>query len=363
LPPTPPIAVDDELLELLSGANFALGRLDASAEILPNPDLFVGMYVRKEAVLSSQIEGTQASLTDILEFEALRTSRGGSDVAQVVNYVQAVNYGLARLPNIPISNRLIREIHKVLLTGVRGEDKSPGEFRRTQNWIAGGGNDISDAIFVPPPPIEVQNAMNNLEAYIHRQDSTPVLIKAGLIHSQFESIHPFLDGNGRMGRLLITFYLCERRVLARPILYLSAYLKQHRQTYYDSLQRVRDSGDWEQWLKFFLTAIRDVAGEASGSAHEIVLMRERHRQQVQEQMGGSLHALQLLDYLFQNPYVAVSTAADRLDVSFPTANSLVSNLVDEGLLTEITGRQRDRVFAYSSYIELLSKGTELPSPA
>ena len=241
--------------------------------------------------------------------------------------------------------------------GIRGEDKSPGEFRRSQNWIAGLGNDIGDAIFVPPPPNEVQRAMSNLEAYIHQEDPTPVLIKAGLIHSQFESIHPFLDGNGRMGRLLITFYLCQQHVLARPILYLSAYLKQHRQTYYELLQGVRDSGDWEQWLKFFLTAVMDVAREAYESAHEIVLMRERHRHHIQEQMGGSLHALQLLDNLFQNPYVAVSTAAERLNVSFPTANNLVSNLVDEGLLTEITGRARDRVFAYSSYVELLNQGT------
>ncbi len=363
LPPNPALLIDDEFLDILSKADQAIGRLDASADMLPSPDLFVAMYVRKEALLSSQIEGTQASLTDVLEYELMQARRGvRRDVAEVINYVAAMNHGLNRLKELPLCNRLLREIHAQLLTDVRGEDKSPGEFRRSQNWIVGSARDIPSAVFVPPPPAEVDGAMGQLEAFLHNDTASPVLIKAGLIHSQFETIHPFLDGNGRMGRLLITFFLCQQSVLTRPILYLSAHFKQHRQEYYDRLQAVRDTGDWEQWLKFFLRAVFEVSREAADTAHEILVLRDKHRQMVREAAKGSANGLRLLDHLYQLPYITVPHAAELIGVSYPTANSLMGTLTELGLLKEITGQRRDRVFRYDAYISLLEKGTEVPAP-
>jgi Fic family protein len=361
LPPDPPLKIDDELLNVLSKADQALGRLDASADMLPNPDLFVSMYVRKEAVLSSQIEGTQASLTDVLEYEVSQIRKGVSpDIDEVVNYIKAMNYGLERLKALPLSNRLTREIHRQLLSGVRGEEKSPGEFRKSQNWI--GGRNPTEALYVPPPPYEMEQALGDLEKYIHSDSPMPVLMKTGFIHSQFETIHPFLDGNGRMGRLLITFFLCQQGVLKRPLLYLSAYFKQHRDEYYNRLQAVRDTGDWEQWLKFFLTAIWRVSQEASATAQQILALRENHRQMIQELTPGSSKGLELLDELYLHPYTTVDMTATDLKVSYPTANTLIGELVFLGILTEITGRQRNRVFVYEQYLDLLKKGTEASIP-
>ena len=252
--------MDGELLRALSNADLALGRLEGAAAILPNPDLFVGMYVRQEAVLSSQIEGTQASLADLLEFEmGVRAQRGDSDVAEVVNHVRAMNYGLQRLSNLPLCLRLIREIHDQLLRGVRGQERQPGEFRRTQNWIGAARVPLAAALFVPPPPDPMTQALGNLERFMHDREY-PVLLRAGLIHAQFETIHPFLDGNGRVGRLLITFLLCEQRVMSRPLLYLSHFLRRHRGEYYERLQAIRDEGDWEGWLKFFLRGVKETSG-------------------------------------------------------------------------------------------------------
>jgi Fic family protein len=354
LPPDPALVKDDELFVIHSKADQALGRLDASADMLPNPDLFVSMYVRKEAVLSSQIEGTQASLADVLEFEASHARRGSrTDVAEIVNYVGAMNYGLERLKNFPLSNRLLREIHGKLLAGVRGSEMTPGEFRTSQNWIGGEHTLLANAAFVPPPPHEMDRAMGQLESYLHSDLAESVLVKSALIHGQFETIHPFLDGNGRMGRLLITFFLCQQGVLQRPLLYLSAYLRQHQQEYYDRLQAVRDSGDWEGWLKFYLTAVWRVAEEAYSAAREIITIRERHREAIQERMTGSTNGIELLDLLYQQPYMSVTMAADLLGVSFPTANGLIHSLEELGVLEEITGQERNRIFRYAPYIRLL----------
>ena len=358
LPFDPPMQMNEELISTLSKADQALGRLDASADILPNPDLFVHMYVRKEAVLSSQIEGTQASLTDLLEYEAsMARRRLQGDVVEVANYVRAMNYGIERLGELPLSNRLLREIHAELLKGVRGSNKLPGEFRSSQVWIGPSEKSgPSTAVFVPPPAHEVERAIGDLESYIHKDVPTPVLIKAGLVHSQFETIHPFLDGNGRMGRLLITFLLCQQGVLKRPLLYLSAYFKEHRDEYYSRLQAVRDSGDIEGWLQFFLTAVWRVSDEAAETARQILAVREQHRLLVQSQVAGSVHGLELLDSLYEHPYTTVNIAARILGVSYPTANNLISNFANLELIQEITGQTRDRIFKYSSYLDLLERG-------
>ncbi|HEY0839483.1 MAG TPA: Fic family protein, partial [Vulgatibacter sp.] len=303
LPPEPSVQIAGELQRLLSEADRALGRLDGSVQTLPNPDLFVYMYVRKEAVLSSQIEGTQSSLQDLLAAEAHVLGRDRPrDVDEVVNYVRAMKHGLARLSELPVSVRLIREIHTELLRGVRGSHLTPGELRRSQNWIGPGGCTLAEATFVPPPPAEVPAALGALEAFLHREDDVPLLVKIGLAHAQFETIHPFLDGNGRVGRLLITFLLCERGVLYKPVLYLSHYFKRHRQRYYEALQAVRDDGDFEGWLAFFLRGVAEVSVEAADTARRILELREAHRRAITERMGraaGNGH--RVLEWLYEQP--------------------------------------------------------------
>jgi Fic family protein len=343
---------------LLSQADRALGGLDGSTTVLPNPDLFVYMYVRKEAVLSSQIEGTQASLMDVVEFESNAAESGiQGDVEEVVNYVAAMNYGLNRLKELPLSLRLIREIHEKLLTGVRGGDKNPGEFRSSQNWVGPPGSRPDTARHVPPPPYEMQGALDNLEKYIHDEAPVPLLIKAGLVHCQFETIHPFLDGNGRVGRLLITFLLCERGVLQRPLLYLSHYFKQNRTEYYDRLQAVRDTGDWESWLKFFLRGVAIVAQEAAATARRVEDLREEDRRRITAEMGrGATKGLVLLEQLYSRPIVDVVAVSKMVDRSVANANDLVRELCEIGILKETTGRKRDRRFAYSAYLDLFADG-------
>jgi Fic family protein len=355
LPPHPRVNMDD-LWHLVSQADRALGRLDGSTESLPNPDLFVFMYVRKEAVLSSQIEGTQASLIDVLEFEADALTPGHpQDVEEVVNYVAAMNHGLKRLKTLPLSLRLIREIHRKLLAGVRGSERDPGEFRRSQNWIGPQGCNLQTATFVPPPPSELLHAMGALEKFLHDETPMPILVKVGLAHAQFETIHPFLDGNGRVGRLLITFLLCEKGVLQRPLLYLSHYFKQHRQEYYDRLQSIRDDGAWEAWLRFFLRGVFEVSQEATATAREIVNLRESHRRLIQEtfRRGGG-NALKLLETLYASPIVSVHHVGRTIGLADANANHLVAQFEELGLLTETTGRRRNRRFAYQSYLDLLS---------
>jgi Fic family protein len=356
LPPVPPISIDDEMWTLLSQADRTLGRLDGATEALPNPDLLVYAYVRKEAVLSSQIEGTQASLIDVVEFESqAATSENPGDVEEVVNYVAAMNDGLSRLKELPLSLRLIREIHERLLQGIRGADRGPGEFRTTQNWIGASGSRPDTARHVPPPPHEMLQSLDNLEKFIHDETPMPLLVKVGLIHGQFETIHPFLDGNGRVGRLLITFLLCQRGVLQRPLLYLSYYLKQNRTEYYDRLQAVRDTGDWESWLKFFLRGVYAVAQEATATARKVVDLREEDRRKITEHMGTSAaKGLVLLEQLYSRPVVDVAAVSQMAARSMANANELVRKLVEIGVLKEISGRKRDRKFAYSAYLDLFA---------
>ncbi len=357
LPPGPPLRMDAALSSLLSEADQAIGRLDGATDVLPNPDLFVFLYVRREAVLSSQIEGTQASLMDVLQFEAHALEPGRpKDVEEVVNYVAAMNHGLKRLKSLPISLRLIREIHGRLLQGVRGADRSPGEFRTSQNWIGPTGSTLANARFVPPPPAEMRDALGALEKFLHSDEPMPVLVRIGLAHAQFETIHPFLDGNGRVGRLLIAFLLCEKRILRRPLLYLSVYFKQNRTEYYDRLQAAREEGDWEKWIAFFLRGVREVAEEATAKAREIVRMREEHRERISKGLGrATATGLAVLEALFTRPVVTVEHVAEIAGVSFPNANRLVGRLEDLRLLREMTGRKRNRRFVYAPYMDLFEE--------
>lgn len=355
LPPDPPLEFDAALRNLLSEADQAVGRLDGVAQLLPNPDLYVAMYVRREAVLSSQIEGTQSTLEDVLNFE-LGGGRAGlpEDVEEVVNYVHALNFGLHRLPDLPISRRLIRELHARLLSTGRGSRKQPGEFRTTQNWIGGESARIEDASFVPPPPAEMDVALDDLERFLNDSSELPALIQAALAHAQFETIHPFLDGNGRVGRLLITLLLVHRGILAKPLLYLSYYLKRHRLEYYDRLTAIRADGDWEGWLRFFLRGVAETATEATRLARDIVALREEHRTKLQA-AGASGRGLDLLDFLFDRPVVNVNVVAERLGLSFGGARKLVERFVEAGLLVETTGQQRNRRFGYQPYLDLLNR--------
>ena len=355
LPPSPPLRLAGAIQQLLSEADHALGRLDGSILTLPNPDLFVLMYVRKEAVLSSQIEGTQSSLQDLLAAEAqvMGASTPPRDVEEVVNYVGAMNQGLARLSKLPVSTRLVREIHEVLLRGGRGSRLTPGELRRSQNWIGPEGCTLADASFVPPPPSEIPQALGDLERYVHADDGMPVLIKIGLVHAQFETIHPFLDGNGRLGRLLITFLLVERGILSKPVLYLSHFFKRHRQEYYDRLQAVRDAGDWEGWLAVFLRGVAQVSAEAAETARRVLALREEHRTHIADHFGRAAgHGHRVLESLYERPILSVNQVGELTGTTYPAANGLVKRFVEGGLLVEITGQSRNRHFRFEPYVRL-----------
>ncbi len=358
LPPSPPIDLG-RLQILLDRANQAIGRLDGTGLILPDPELFIYMAVRKEALLSSQIEGAQSSLSDLLLFEAKEPfDTPLDDVLEVSNYIAAMRHGLERLRGgFPLSLRLIREIHEVLLRTGRGCGTMPGEFRRSQNWI--GGTRPGTAAFVPPPPQEVETCLGAWERFIHEDQPTlPLLVRIGLVHVQFETIHPFLDGNGRLGRLLITFMLCDAAVLHEPLLYPSLFLKQHRTQYYDLLQAVRDTGDWEGWLAFFLEGIA-VSGEAaSATIGRMLRVFGDARAQVRELGRKASSALRVLDLLERHPIVAIPFASRKLGLSFPTISAALNQLTEIGLVVELSGRARGRVFAHDSYLALLSEGTE-----
>ena len=314
LPPDPPPALDGETIKLLSQADWALGRLDGVTSILPNPDLFVAMFVRQEAVLSSQIEGTQSTLEDVLQFEAETGADVPKDIGDVVNYVAAMNYGLTRLNELPLCLRLIREIHERLLRGARGGEKTPGEFRRTQNWIGPPGCSLATALFVPPPFHAMHAALADLERFLHDTLAFPVLVHCALAHAQFETIHPFIDGNGRIGRLLITFLLCQREILHHPLLYLSSYLKAHRSEYYDRLTAIRLSGDWEGWIRFFLRGVFEVSQAASATARKILELREQ-ASAAGEAPGSSRLSVRAACSLDQHgPIAARLRAPDRREV-------------------------------------------------
>ena len=359
LPPEPPLELSGELPGLLSAADRAIGRLDGSVLTLPNSDLFVFMYVRKEAVLSSQIEGTQSSLQDLLAAEAhLFAQDLPRDVAEVINYVRAMNQGLARLPDLPVSVRLIREIHADLMRGVRGDRSQPGELRTSQNWIGPAGSTLNTAGFVPPPHHVLPDALGALENFLHSEDDLPPLVKIALAHVQFETIHPFLDGNGRVGRLLITFLLTERGLLQKPVLYLSHYFKRHRQAYYEHLQAVRDHGAWEAWLAFFLRGVVEVAVEAADTARRILRLREDHRTAITTNFGRAAGTgLKVLESLFDRPIVAVNDVSRLTGTTFAAANGLVSRLEKIGVLGEMTGNARNRRFRYDPYIALFNDDT------
>lgn len=352
LPPADPPLALDALLGLLEDAVAELGRLDGVAKVIPDPDFFVGMYVRREAVLSSQIEGTQSTLEDLLELELdSAQSDPFSDVLDIVTYVRAMNFCLERIETLPLSLRLIREIHGELLRDDRGSRATPGEFRRTQNWIGPAGAGLRQATFVPPPVPEMKEALHSFEKFLHEDSRFPTLIEVGLAHAQFETIHPFLDGNGRVGRLLNTFLLVHRGILRQPLLYLSYFFKLHRTEYYDRLMAVRQKGDWEGWIRFFLGGVVQTAREATETAERLFELRESHRTAIIEHNLGQ-NGLMLLAHLFQRPLVNIKLVASMLEATFPTASRLVSNFEELGLLRETTGQKRSRMFRYEPYLAL-----------
>ena len=345
------IKSEGKLLNLLSRADLALGRLDGVADILPNVDFFIFMYVRKEATISSQIEGTQATFIDVLKKEAnIGEGEVHKDVNEIINYITAMNYGRKRLKELPLSLRLLKEIHKMLLQGVRGEVKNPGEFRTSQNWIS--GPTIETATFVPPPANKIMNLMGNLEEYMYKSGSIPILIKTGLLHAQFETIHPFLDGNGRVGRLLITFYLCQQKILRKPLLYLSDFFKRNRQTYYDRLNLFREKDDVEGWLEFFLQGVTETSERAVETARKIIVLREYGIKRLAKLGRSTEKGMTLYNYLFKTPMVRVRDVEQILNIKNPNALALVSKFVDVGILKELTGHKRNRVFSFADYVAL-----------
>ena len=358
LPPVPAINMD-RLYKSLDQAMRALGGIDTLAKLLPDVSLFLYMYIRKEALVSSQIEGTQSSLSDLLLFENDENpSVSVDDVEEVSNYIAALNYGISRCQEgFPLSVRLIREMHGILLRGGRGSNKAPGEFRRSQNWI--GGTRPGKARFVPPPPEMVDDLMSDLEKFAHDENQKlPALIKAALIHVQFETIHPFLDGNGRLGRLLITLLLCADGVLIKPILYLSLYFKEHRQLYYDMLQDVRLKGDWERWCEFFLDGVTETATQATSDAKKIINLLEQDRMEISKIGRAAPTALKVHTYMLKKPYLSLTKAAIDLNISVPTITNAVTKLEEIDILKELTGQARNRLFAYTKYLEILVVGTE-----
>jgi len=348
------LKMDNVLQARLSEADLALGRLDGITEILPDVDFFILMYVGKEATLSSQVEGTQATFSDLLKAEARIEDAGiHSDVDEIQNYIGAMNHGLERLQTLPLSLRLIREIHALLLEGVRGEGKTPGAFRKTQNWV--GGRSIETASFVPPPPHEVMPLLHNLEKYMHDRTPAPPLVKTALIHSQFEGIHPFLDENGRIGRLLVTFYLCQQGVLKKPLLYLSEFFRANRQEYYDRLSGAHEKDDLEGWLRFFLEGVAVTARSSAEAAGKVIDLRERDVRAVTEMGATGERAMKLLNHLYASPLVRIKDVERIAGLRNPNAIGLIRKFATMGILQEITGRKRNKIFAYSKYIDVFMK--------
>ena len=358
LPPAPPLTLDDHARGAMDGALLALGRLDGVSSVLPDTHLLLYTYVRKEAVLSSQIEGTQSTLSDLLLFELKETPGVPlDDVVEVSNYVRALEHGLRRLRGgFPLSNRLIREVHEILLSRGRGAGKSPGEFRRSQNWI--GGTRPGNARFVPPPPQQVPDAMSALEKFVHDAKAPPTLLKAALWHVQFETIHPFLDGNGRGGRLIVTLLLCAEGVLREPMLYLSLFLKQHRARYYELLDSVRRDGDWEAWVAFFCQGVTSVSDSAVATARRLLELAEKDRDRLARlgRKAGSAAAIQAA--LLRTPVCTIPRLAKRTGLTLPTIAKALDVLVERKIVSETTGKKRNRVYRYDQYLGILNEGTE-----
>jgi len=355
LPPNPPLELDSESLKLLVAANRQLALLDAVSSRIPNINLFVSMYVRKEALMSSQIEGTQATLEDILD--PILDENTNRDVADVINYIKAMEFALKRLQELPISNRLIKEIHAVLMAGVRGKEKRPGEFRNSQNWIGGFGSTLKNATYIPPNVEDMARTMSDLEKYINSDDDLDILIRSGLIHYQFEAIHPFLDGNGRIGRLLIVLFLIEKGLLKTPVLYISYFLKKNRIEYYDRLSEVRNKGNYEQWVKFFLQAIMESAEDAIITIDRLVALHNKNVEIIGSMGRASKNTLRLLDYIEANPIIEISKTAEALDLAFNTTSDAIKRLEKAGILVQSAGQKRNRVFSYAEYLNLLKEGT------
>jgi len=359
LPPNPPLVIDDNMDEKIYRALVALGRLDAVSTLLPDTSLFLYMYVRKEAVLSSQIEGTQSSLSDLLLFEDEEVPGVPMvDTQEVSNYVAAINHGLARLRDgFPLSLRLLREIHEILLSKGRGEDKDPGQFRRTQNWI--GGTRPGNAVFVPPPPENIIGCMGDLEKFLHNKPmKTTALLKAALVHPQFETIHPFLDGNGRLGRLLITLLFCEDGTLKEPMLYLSLFFKTNRERYYELLQKTRMHGDWEEWVEFFITGVRETATQAVETANSLNRLFEEDKKEIGTLGQSANSAYRVHDMLQQRPIASIPRVAKMSGLSIPTVGTALRRLESLGIAQEITGNRRNKLFTYKKYLKILNEGTE-----
>jgi len=351
--------MDNRLINALSKADQALGRLEGVSEILPNPDLFVMMYIKKEAVLSSQIEGTQASLIDVLEFEAQTLDpEKPTDVKEVVNYIKAMNYGLDQIRDgKDISIPIIKKIHNYLLQETRGKEKGPGNLRSIQNWIGPPNCKISDATYIPPDKNDMRDALKGLEEFIMKEKDLPPLLKIGLVHSQFETIHPFLDGNGRVGRLLITLQLADSKYLSRPLLYLSYFFKQNRTEYYDRLQAVRERGEWEQWLNYFLKGIHNISTDAIGTSMKIIELRKEIYESLTDQFGNKIgSALKLFDELFNRPIVTIKSVSEITGLSYPNSNNLTLTFEKLGILKEVTGQKRNRVYEFVDYMDILNEG-------
>mgnify|MGYP004517298781 FL=1 len=355
LPPTPPIEISEDILEHLIKANSQLAILESVATRIPDVDLFVSMYVRKEALMSSQIEGTQATLEDVLD--PLIEDNTNRNVADVVNYIKATEYAIRRLHELPLCNRLFKETHAILMEGVRGQEKNPGEFRCSQNWIGGKGSTLRNAKYIPPSPDDMTEAMSDLEKYINADDRLDGLIRAALIHYQFETIHPFLDGNGRIGRLLITLFLMEKKILTTPALYISYFLKKNRVEYYDRMTEVRSKGNYEQWVKFFLQALAESAKDAIAAIDELTALHDKNVDLVAGMGRASKNAMLVFRYLEANPIIEIGKTAEVLGITFGTASNVVERLSSAGILEQTTTGRRNRTFAYKDYLAILRKGT------
>ena len=355
LPPMSEIEMDEEVVKLLVDANKQLVKLDTASQLISNADLFISMYVRKEALISSQIEGTQCTLDDVLDPEV--EANANLDVSDVINYVKATQYALKRLERLPLCCRLIREIHEVLMENVRGQDKTPGEFRHSQNWIGPANCSLKDARYIPPNVEDMQNAMSDLEKYINKNTDYDPLIRVALIHYQFETIHPFLDGNGRIGRLLILLYLMEQGLLAKPVIYISYFLKKNQVEYYDRISEVRRSGNFEQWIRFFLEAVSKAASDSLASISKLSNLHDKNLEKLPKTSRSKDNLRAVFDYIEQYPIIDIKRTAKELEISYNTASTAVKKLVELGILQETTNAARNRVFAYEAYLEILRKDT------
>lgn len=355
LPPKPSIELTEDMINLLIKANSQLAVLESIATRIPNVELFVPMYVRKEALMSSQIEGAQATLEDVLD--PMIEANTNRNVADVVNYIKATEFAIKRLNELPLCNPLIKETHTVLMEGVRGQEKSPGEFRHSQNWIGGQGSTLKNARYIPPSPDDMIEAMSDLEKYINADDELDALIRAALIHYQFETIHPFLDGNGRVGRLLITLFLMEKKVLSTPALYISYFLKKNRVEYYDRMTEVRAKGNYEQWVTFFLRALLESAEDATATIDELIALHDKNAAVISGMGRAAKNAMLVFKYLEANPIIEIRKTAEALSITFNTASSAIKRLADAGILVQTTNASRNRTFAYEDYLSILRKGT------